>query len=153
MAAVTTDIATRTYGGQVNEETFPIATGQTIYVGTLVTAVNTTGRATGGAVALNRRFLGLAIALPDGSGVGNTAGSNRVRVQYGNVALVSIRTAARTFSNIGRNVFISTNNEVSTGAAAGTAGLRVKVGPLMRFESTDKSTGWVWLRAFGDADA
>lgn len=152
MAAATADRDTKTYG-QPLEDTFIITTAAQLYIGCLVNTVSSTGRVTNATAATSRRFAGRVVSFPDGSGLGNTAGTTRARVAWGDVALLSVLTAARTFTNLGKNVFVADNQSVTDTTAAGTAAVRVKVGQLIKFEASDKSTGWVWLRNLSESDA
>lgn len=152
MAAATADRDTKFYGEPI-EDTFIITTAATLYIGTLVNFVSGTGRVTNATAATSRMFAGMVVGLPDGSGLGNTSGTTRARVAWGCIAKFTTLTALRTFSQIGKNVFVSTNQEVTDTTGAGTSAVRVKVGTLIKFDDANKTTGYIWLRVFGATDA
>lgn len=139
------------------EDTVAIATGQTVHVGSLA-AFTTAGRVRAAAAAANLRPAGVVEAIVNDSGTaigaatGNTAGSVKARIAWGHQVLVAVRTAARTFANIGKNVFVADDDAVTDATGAGTAGVRVKIGSIASM-SSDKATAWVALRVYGDADA
>jgi len=139
--------------------TFAVTTSATIYVGGFVNHVVATGRVTGATAAASRRFAGVVESISNDSGVavsaatGNTAGTIKAVVSWGHEVLADINTAARTFANLGKNVFVANNNDLTDTTAAGTATLRVKVGMVTEFTNSAKSEAWVALRVFGDADA
>lgn len=141
--------ALRPARGNGQLDRLPIATNSTIYVGSLVARRNTTGRALAATAATGRRIAGVAFDFegPNANGVGNTAGTEYVRVKYLDEHLVTIRTAIRTNTALGLNVFVA-DDEVVAGVGVGTAALRVAVGELVRFEASNKSTGWVAVRRF-----
>lgn len=160
MAAATADRLSEIRDAEsIIEETHAIATAQTIYVGTLVNFVTTTGRICSATAATSRRFAGEVVEIINDSstaitaGTGNTGGTVKARIRYGHQMLLNVRTAARTFTSLTKNVFVSDDNSVTDTTGAGTAGVRVKVGTLVQFEASDKSTAWVALRRFADADA
>jgi len=159
MAAITADktrpersIAKKT------QSTFAVATSQTVYIGGFVNFVNSTGRVTGAANAAARRFAGVVESVvcdgpPPAAITGDASGTVKVLVSWGHEVLADINTAARTFANLGRNVFVANNNDLTDTTAAGTATLRVKVGMISEFTNAARSEAWVALRVFGDADA
>lgn len=152
MAALTQDkIRQRRGNGQVDEYT--IATGQTVYIGSLVTRATTSERVRTAAAGTNRFVVGIAEEFvgPSANGVGNTAGTEKVRVRYLDEHLMTIATAIRTTTSLSKNVFVGDDDTVA-GTGVGTAGVRVKVGELVRFEASNKSTGWVAVRRFGATD-
>lgn len=141
------------------EATFALATSATVYVGSLVN-FNTAGRVVAASAAASRRFAGVVeygineTSSAISAWTGNTAGTVKVRVAWGHEVLMDVKTAARTFTNLGKNVFISTDNDVTDTTGAGTAAVRVKVGALTEFtDTTNKDEAWVALRVFGDTDA
>jgi tartrate dehydratase beta subunit/fumarate hydratase class I family protein len=158
MAAITADKIrdSRSIQNKI-EDTFTVRTADTVYVGALVN-FDTGGRVQSATAAASKRFAGVVeeIVNETGSalsaGTGNTAGTVKARVAWGHEVWVAVKTAARTFANLGKNVFISTNDDVTDTTAAGTATLRVKVGQLTSLNSA-KTHGYVALRVFGDADA
>lgn len=153
MTAVTADRETPKRGDGVQETFVDIATAGVVYVGALANRTTTTGRASSATAAASRTFLGLVTGLPDGTGTGvATAGQVRARVEWGRRVLLNISTAIRTNTALNKNVFVLDNVTVCAGTTAGTAGVRVKVGTLVQFEASDKSTGWVWLRQFAPTD-
>lgn len=137
------------------EETIAIGTAATLYIGSLAVRRTTTGRALAATAATGRRILGTVIRLDSdtngpgaGSGVGNTAGTQKALVRYGHEARVTVATAIRTNTSLGLNVFIGDDDKVS-GTAVGSAGTRVAAGRLMGWAETDKSAGWVALNVIG----
>ena len=159
MAAITADKIRDARNVQnKTESTFAIATAATVYVGGFVN-FNTAGRVTGATAAASRRFAGVVEEIINESAsaisaaTGNTAGTIKARVSWGHEVLADILTAARTYANLGKNLFISNNNDLTDTTGAGTAAVRVKVGALTEITNTAKSQGWVALRVFGDTDA
>ena len=160
MAAITADkIRPERSLGHKLETVFTVTTAATVYIGGFVNHVVSTGRVTGAAAAASRRFAGVVEDVINDTGgalsaiTGNTAGTVKVRVSWGHEVLSDINTAARTFANLGKNVFVANNNDLTDTTAAGTATLRVKVGMVTEFTNSAKSQAWVALRVFGDADA
>lgn len=160
MAAITADkIRPARSLSKKTESTFAITTAQTVYVGALVNSVNGTGRVRGAAAATGVRFAGVVEAIVNDTGAslaaatGNTAGTVKAIVSFGHEVLCDVLTAGRTFTNVGKNLFIANNNDLTDTTAAGTAGVRVKVGAVSEFVNSAKSLAWVSLRVFGDADA
>jgi hypothetical protein len=139
------------------EDTFAIRTSDTVYVGAFVN-FDTAGRVQSATAAASKRFAGVVEEIINDSGsaitagTGNAGGTVKARVSWGHEVWTTIRTAARTFANLGKNVFIADNDDVTDTTAAGTATLRVKVGMLTGLNA-GKTAGWVALRVFGDADA
>ncbi len=155
MAAMTQDRVARKRGSGAIRETFVIGTSNTTYVGAMVNRRNTTGRAFTATAATGRRIAGVVVRKDSttdgfgaGTGVGNASGTQKVIVEYGNEVLMAIRTAIRTNTSLGLNVFISDDQTVG-GTAVGTAAARVVAGRLTAFEASDKSTGWVAVAVFG----
>ena len=130
-----------------------VATGSTIYVGSLAVRRSTTGRALAATAATGRRIEGVVVRLDGpngpgaGTGIGNTGGTQYAIIEYGNEHLVTVATAIRTNTSLGLNVFISDDDKVA-GTAVGTAAKRLPVGELVAYEASDKSTGWVAIRRF-----
>lgn len=138
---------------------FSVATSSTVYIGSLAN-FNTAGRVVAATAAASRRFAGVVEQVINdtssalSAATGNTAGTVKVVVSWGHEVLVDVETAARTFANLGKNVFISTDNDVTDTTGAGTAAVRVKVGQLTDFtDRTNKDEAWIALRVFGDTDA
>jgi hypothetical protein len=154
MAALSQDKIVKTREvGPVTRQRIAIATSSKIYRGSLVNQMTTTGRAVAATVATNRRFAGLAVGFEGatGTGTGVTGGTEYVIVESGQLALVNVRTGIRTNAALHRSVFISDDNTVG-GTAIGTAAVRSVVGELVEFEASNKSTGWVFLRKFAEAN-
>jgi hypothetical protein len=148
MTALAADKIRITRGLPTHEERTAIATGATLYVGSLANIVTTTGRARSAAAAASRRFAGLVVRLEGasgvGTGVGNTSGTEYAVIQAGHEALVNIITARRTNTSLRLSMFIADDDSVS-GTAVGTAAVRVPAGELTAFEASNKSTGWLAL--------
>lgn len=138
-------------------ETFSIRTSQTLYIGSLA-AFTTLGRVQAAAAATNLRPAGVVEEIINESGVsisaatGNAAGTVRAKIAWGHEVFVDIRTAARTFINLGRNVFIFDDDAVTDTTAAGTAAVRVSIGSLTEINAA-KTQGWLALRVYGDTNA
>lgn len=135
-----------------------IATGATLYVGSLAVRRNTTSRALAGTAATGRRILGVVEQLNStvngpgaGTGVGNTSGTEIAVIRYLDERRITVATAIRTNTSLGLNVFVADDDKVA-GTAVGTAGTRVKVGQLVEWAETDKSAGWVAINRFGPTD-
>jgi hypothetical protein len=158
MTAVTADRLSTVRGlDQVIEDEVAIATASTVYVGALAN-FNTGGRVVSATAAASRRFAGEVVAILNDSGspisaaTGNTAGTIKARIRYGHQMLLNVITAARTFTNLGKTVYVADNQSVN-GTGVGTAGVRVAVGALMSFDDSTKATAWVALRRVGDTTA
>lgn len=158
MTALTQDTLRRTRGGDFYQDTMTIGTGSTVYEGSQVNRINSTGRVVAATAATGRRYFGLVVRLDDdtngpgaGTGVGNTSGTQKALVRYGDEHLMTIATAIRTNTSLGLNVFVSDDATVA-GTAVGSAGTRVAVGELVDWEASDKSTGWVASRRFAKTD-
>lgn len=133
------------------EDILPITTNNTVYADTLLNFVSTTGRVCSATAATSRLFAGLCIEIlndsgaPLTAGTGNTGGTVKARFRWNHEVLVNLRTATRTFANLGKTTTVS-DNVTCGGTGVGTAGVRVTVGPLAGFLSqSDKTKGWVKL--------
>ncbi len=158
MAAVTADqIPTVRSLASATEIVLPIKTAGTVYVGALVN-ITTLGRVKDAANTAGETFGGEVIEILNDTGgylaaaTGNAAGTVKAKIRYGHEMLLTVLTAARTQSNLGRNVYVSTNVEVTDLTAAGTAAVRVIAGTLTQFGATT-ATGWVRLKTMGAANA
>lgn len=159
MAALSAD-ATRDYRGTDNlrEEVFSVATSATLYIGSLC-VFDTNGRVRAASAAASRRPAGVCTGVINESGsqitaiTGNAGGTVKVKVAWGHEVLCNVLTAARTNVNLGKNVFIGTDNDVTDTTGAGTAAVRIKIGSITEFTNSAKSEAWVALRVYGDADA
>lgn len=157
MAAMTQDRVARKRGAAMSES-YVVGTSNTTYVGSLVNRRNTTARVFTGTAATGRKIAGVVVRKDSttdgpgaGTGVGNASGTQKVLVEYGNEVLMGVKTAIRTNTSLGLNVFVADDQTVG-GTAVGTAAARVKVGILRAFEASDKSTGWVAIAVFGPTD-
>lgn len=158
MAAATSDQLSSVRAlNNVVEEVHSIATSSTVYVGALAN-FTTAGRLASATAAASRRFAGEIVEILNDSGsnisaaTGNTAGSVKAKIRYGHQMHLAVLTAARTYSNLGKSVYVGDNVSVTDATGAGTAGVRVIVGQLV--ELTDsKAKGWVALRQQGDTGA
>jgi hypothetical protein len=147
----------RAQRGAQTEERAAIGTASTIYVGSLAFRRTTTGRIFAATAATGRRVAGVCVRLDGpngpgtGSGVGNTSGTQYAVFAYGGEWEMTIKTAIRTNTSLGLNVFAA-DDDVVAGTAVGTAGKRIVVGELIAWSSTtsttDKSKGWVAIRSF-----
>ena len=158
MAAITADkIRDERAVAQKVETILPIKTASTVYVGGLAN-ISTLNRVVNATAAASERFGGLVEEIINDSGsvisagTGNTAGTVKARISWGHEVLMDVRTAARTYANHGKNVFVSNNNDVTDTTAAGTAAVRVKIGMIAEFNGV-KTEAWVALRRYGDTDA
>lgn len=138
-------------------ETFAIKTSATLYVGSLA-AFTTIGRVQAAAAATGLRPAGVVTEIVNESGslisaaTGNAGGTVKAKIAWGHEVLVDVKTAARTFANLGKNVFISTDNEVTDTTGAGTTAVRVKIGSMVELNAA-KTQAWIALRVYGDTDA
>lgn len=160
MAAITADAIRETRAdNNLVEETIAVTTSNTVYLGALVNFVASTGRVASATAAASRRFAGIVTGIVNDSGstitaiTGNTAGTVKVRVRYGHQVKLAVLTAARTFSNVGKYVYIGDNNSVTDATGAGTAAVRVVVGTLAGFTSSAKTSAWVELRRVSETGA
>ncbi len=151
---------TRDFRGTNNlrQEAFAVATAATLYIGSLVN-FDTNGRARAATAAASRRFAGVCTGFVNESGAnltnitGNTAGTVKALIGWGDEVLVSVKTAARTYINLGKHVCIFDDDQVTDATGAGTAAVRVVVGQLTEFTNSAKSEAWVALRVIGDTVA
>ncbi len=160
MTAVTADQIARTRDDNLKMvDTLAIVTAGTIYVGTIVNVNKASNRLEDADNEADRVFAGVVEEIYNDSGVaisaatGNTGGTVKARYAYGHTMLLNVATAARTYDNINKNVFVLDNVTVTDTTGAGTAGVRVKIGYLVEFEASNLSTAWVALRRFGDDSA
>ncbi len=158
MAAATADQISTVRGlAEATIELAAIKTGVTLYAGTLV-CKNSIGRLVDGANTAAYTMAGELIEIVNDSGAvlaagtGNAAGTVKARYRWGHQMLVTVLTAARTYSNLNRNVYLLSNVEVTDLTAAGTAAVRVIAGTLIDFGSST-ATGWVAIRKTGAANA
>lgn len=160
MAAITADAdrRTRAENNKVTE-TVAVTTSNTVYIGALVNFVASTGRVASATAAASRRFAGIVESIVNETGsaltaaTGNTAGTVKVKVAYGHQVQLAVLTAARTYSNITKYVYVGDNNSVTDATGAGTAAVRVVVGTLAGFTSSAKTAAWVELRRISETGA
>ncbi len=142
MAALSADASRKTRNTQaVKYHDYVVGTGVTIYKGSLVHILCSTGRAhpaAAGTVA-TRKFAGLS----EEKVTGTATGGETVRVIWNCEALVNAATALTT-AYIGSNVVFTTDNDVTRGSAY-TAAARCLAGEVISFEGGD---AWVALRNF-----
>lgn len=137
-------------------ETFAVVTSQTVYIGTLVSSAPGSNRVRGGAATASYVCRGVVESVVNDAGgfltaiTGNTAGTVKVRVSYGQEILISCLTAMYTYTNINKTALLKTNNEVD-GTAVGTSALRQSVGMIVGLESTNLV--WVKVRQMGTGAA
>lgn len=150
--------AVRKARGNRQHTDLPIATSATVYIGGLITRRKTTGRAIAAVnSSTNQRIAGVAVEFvgPDASGVGNAAGTEKVRVAYLDEHEFTVQTAIRTNTSLGLNVFV-VDDDVVGGTQAGTTGQAdVLVGELVAWvdeTGTSKAKGYVALRRFADTN-
>lgn len=128
-----------------------IKTSSRIYRGTMVNRLNAGGRAVAASAATGRRIAGVAIHFEGGTvntGLGVAGGTEFVTVESGRLYLADVKTAIRTTTSLGLNVFVADDQMVG-GTAVGTAAARIVAGRLIEFEASDKSTAWVHIGVFG----
>lgn len=149
--ALSADAIRKSRGTPTGKQRLAIATGSTVYIGSLVCYRTTDSRALAGTAATGRKTAGVAIAFDgtDADGVGDTAGNEYVWVEYGNEHLFTLKTAIRTDTTVGVNLFIADDDEMG-GTAVGTAGVRVPVGECRQLEGSTQA--WVAVRDFASAN-
>ena len=162
MAAVTVDqtAITRATADMI-EDVLPIKTSVTLYVGALCNFVTAPGRVRSAAAETGSGLTcaGLVTEIINDSGAsisagtGNTAGTVKARFTFKQEVLLNVKTAIRTFTNLGKTVFVADNVTVG-GTAVGTAAVRVQAGELLAFANaagqvgtTDKTMAYVKLRS------
>ena len=118
-----------------------VTTSDTIYQGSLLCMNLSTGRVQAATAAASLEFVGLALETV----TGNTGGTKRCKFITNIEAQVAIITSALTTADMFQNVAIATDNEVTTGSAAGTAGVRVYCG--YPTESASAGVWWIMLGA------
>lgn len=155
MTALTQDVVRNARGQGIRDE-IAIATSSKIYVGSLCNVRTTTGRAVAATGATGRRVLGVCVAFAGaytqatdnkGGATGNTGGTIRAVVEYAREFEFDVKTALRTNTTIGLNVFVADDATVG-GTAIGSAGTRVPVGILTKFTNSTKSKAYVAVRQF-----
>lgn len=136
----------------MSTEVVGVKTAATVYVGGLVSYQPTTGRVAAAAATASTMFAGEVLDFINETGsplsaiTGNTGGTVKVKIGFGHQALVTLATALRTTSKIGKVVYAS-DNDIVQGTAAGTAAVRIQVGTLVsRVGSTE---AYVALRRLG----
>lgn len=152
MTAVTVDqLLVERVANEAIEDIVAITTGNTVYVGTLLNFVTSTGRVASATAATARSFAGVCVEVLNDSGsalsagTGNTAGTVKARYRWNHEVLMNVRTATRTFTNLGKTVTVLDNVTVG-GTGVGTALVRVTVGTLASFLSlSDKTKAYVLL--------
>lgn len=133
-----------------------IATASTIKIGSLVMVDTATGRIKPAAVVSGARIAGVANRFVtsnggDGTGIGNTSGTQEVIYDWGREYELAVKTAYRTTTHLGLNLFVFDDDTV-TGTAAGTAAARIVVGELTEFANSTKTKAYVAVRRFGSAN-
>ena len=157
MAAVTADQIRSERATELKAyNTYAVVTSQTVYIGTLVSSAAGSNRVRGGAATANYICRGIVEEVINDSGspisaiTGNTGGTVKVRVSWGQEALFSCITAMYTYTNVNKTALLKTNNEVE-GTAVGTAAVRQSVGMIVDLESTNLV--WVKIRQMGTGAA
>lgn len=153
MAAATQDQITKARGTPRYESRIAIKTSSRIYRGTLVNRLNAGGRAVAATAATGRKCAGVAVGFEGtyATGLGVTGGTEYVNLEAGRLTLLNIKTAIRTTTSLGLNVFVADDTTVG-GTAVGTSAARVVAGRLVEFEASDKSTGWVDVLTVGSTN-
>lgn len=161
MTAVTSDqlAITKASDSQAIEEVYAIKTSVTVYVGTLCNLVVATGRVrtaaaeTGDAILVAGRCTeiindsGAVIS----AGTGNAGGTVKARIVWNDLMLLNVKTAIRTFSNVGKTVYVADNVTVG-GTAVRTAATSIQAGMLTAFANSSgaidgtKTYAWIKLR-------
>lgn len=124
-------------GNLAREESYVVASGQTIPQGALVSINTSTREAYNGTDAASRAFVGLAQETVVGDGV------LTIKVKYGHDALLTIN-ANITDASVNKNVSIEDNDQVDTNTARTND---VMVGVVRKLESA--STAWIGIRIPG----
>jgi hypothetical protein len=127
-----------------------ITTAATVYVGSLLAFVTTSGRVRAATAATSRRVAGVCTGFysstsSSASGVGNTAGTQYAEFEYGNEWLFTIKTAIRTTACLAVNGFVADDDTIG-GTAVGTALVQVPVGEIV--ERSGSTKAWVAVRRF-----
>ncbi len=159
MTAVTTDqlAITKASPSQAIEYVYAIKTSVTVNVGTLVNLVVATGRVRSAAAETGNAIMvaGRCTEIINDSGAiisagtGNAGGTIKARVVWNDMMLLSVKTAIRTFTNVGKTVFVADNVTVG-GTAVGSAGVRVQAGMLADFANAagaiDGTKAYAWIK-------
>lgn len=155
MAALTSDKIRKSRGTPDAREKVAIATSATLYVGSMCSIDNATGRARAASITTAERCLGECIGVESdasgfgASGVGDTSGTVYAHVKYGHESLVTVATAVRTNAAIGVDLFFRDDDSVGGTATGTSTGLnQITAGHLTAFEASDKSTAWLAVRRF-----
>lgn len=155
MAAVTADQIRqeRALEGKVFS-TAAVGTSNVVYIGCLLAFKPGSARVWNATKTASWSLAGICEGLVNDSGnflstiTGNTAGTVKVRYSWGQEALFTLLTGARTFTNLNKTALMATNNELD-GTAVGTAALRMSVGMIVEAETSTLSTVWVKIRQYG----
>ena len=138
--------------------TATVGTANTVYIGTLCAFKPASARVWNATPTASWTLAGIVEGVVNDSGTpiaaitGNTAGTIKVRYSWGQEALFTLITAARTYTNINKTAIMKTNNEVD-GTAVGTALVRMQVGAIVEQEAASLATVWVAIRRFGTGAA
>jgi len=122
-------------------ESLPVKTSAVVYQGSLVTFVESTGRAKAGAAAAGETFAGVALEKK----TGNSGGTVSVAFIYGHWEQLTV-TAGLTKAFYGCDVYLKDDDGVDN-TGIGTAGVRVHVGELVSTITSLK--GWIHIRKRG----
>lgn len=139
---------------QMRRGSITVKTSAVVYNGSLLVQVESTGRGKAAATsgATGETFVGIAELDPWVASVtGNTAGTVTVNYVFNHQEEITARTAL-TKAYVGCTVFLSDDDRVTTGTAAGTATLQNAVGEFVSQSSTS-GKAWVWVRKFGSKSA
>lgn len=127
-----------------------IKTSTTIYNGSLVSIVESTGRLTTSTTATGAAFVGVAdFRGTEDALTGNTAGTVSAEYIFGHEELFTAATALTTTYRM-CNVVAQDDDTVTTGSSVSSA-KRQWVGMAVDFNSDGDA--WVWVGHFGKKDA
>lgn len=139
MTALSRD-AIRKSRGQLTYKELPIASGETIYVGGLVSVLASgTGsmEAYPASDTANHRIAGVATSVND----------DFVTVAYGGEFEFDIASDQQAVSSLGLNLSVVDDNTVGSGSVG-----NVLVGELRSFSNEAETKGWVAVRCFSPYD-
>jgi len=140
LGATTAFARIRRNGNVAQRGSYTTGTAAIVYQGALVAISTTTGRAVAASATTARKILGVALETAQSGAV--------VEVEWGAEYLFDPATGL-TKAYTGSNCAVSTDNDVTTASAAGTAAVRVLVGEMVQWVSTSEC--WVAVRKFTEA--
>lgn len=122
-----------------------VATGSTVYQGSLVSLVESSGRLKATSATAGEAFVGVCAE----TATGNTAGTVYANYEYGHVELITAKTALTT-TYLMCNACGADDDNVTTLSAI-SAAKRAVIGQIVEFDSSGNA--WVWIGHYSTKSA